>query len=48
MPPQNCPYVIIDDEEDILSEQRPHFLKTDPRHGITEEDVNKAIEILNH
>lgn len=46
--PQNCPYVIIDDEEDILSEQRPHFLKTDPRHGITEEGVNKAIEILNH
>lgn len=41
-------YVILDDEPDILSEQRPNFIRIDPKRGITEEDARRAIEILNH
>jgi hypothetical protein len=40
-------YVIIDDMDDILPEQQSHFVQTDPEVGITEEDANIAIKILN-
>ena len=40
-------YVIIDDMDDILPEQQSHFVQTDPEVGITEEDVYKAMIILN-
>ncbi len=40
-------YVIIDDDNDMLDEQLPFFVQTDFLVGITDEDVNKAIKILN-
>ena len=40
-------YVIIDDMDNMLTEQRLHFVKTDPEIGITVEDAEKAIMILN-
>ena len=40
-------YVIFDDEADIRPEQRPHFIQTDPRIGITRADAERAIQILN-
>lgn len=39
-------YLILDDDSDMLYEQRDHFLKTDGRYGLTDDDVPKAIEIL--
>ena len=43
----NTRYVIIDDEYVILDSQLPHFILTNPYEGITEEQANKAISILN-
>lgn len=40
-------YVIIDDEYVILDSQLPHFILTNPYEGITEEQTNRAISILN-
>ena len=40
-------YAIIDDMDNMLSEQRLHFVKTDPEIGITVDDAEKAIMILN-
>ena len=40
-------YVIIDDEYVILESQFPHFILTNPYEGITEEQANKIISILN-
>lgn len=40
-------YVILDDDIDMLLWQADHFIKTDPYEGITEDDVKKAISILN-
>jgi len=40
-------YVIIDDDNDMLDEQLPYFVQTDFLVGISNEDVNKAIKILN-
>ena len=40
-------YVILDDLKDVLPEQEDHFLRIDPIEGITEEDVEKAVKILN-
>ena len=40
-------YVIIDDMDDILPEQKSHFVQTDPEVGITEEDAYNAVIILN-
>ena len=44
---QDIRYVIIDDEYVILGSQLPHFILTNPYEGITEEQANKAISILN-
>lgn len=44
---QDIRYVIIDDEYVILGLQLPHFILTNPYEGITEEQANKAISILN-
>ena len=41
-------YVIIDDEYVILDSQQPHFILTNPYAGITEEDADRAIFILNN
>ena len=40
-------YVIIDDEYVILDSQLPYFILTNLYEGITEEQANKAISILN-
>lgn len=40
-------YVIIDDFTDILYDQKNNFVHTDTYKGLTEADVEKAMEILN-
>jgi hypothetical protein len=40
-------YCIIDDCNDMLEEQISHFVFVDDKHGITEEDAEKAIQILS-
>ena len=40
-------YAILDDLPDMLLEQETHFVQTDPRIGITEDDANRAITILS-
>lgn len=39
-------YIILDDLKDVLPEQEDHFLRIDPIVGITEEDVEKAVNRL--
>lgn len=40
-------YVILDDDSDMLLEQEEHFIKTDTYLGLSVDDVEKAISILN-
>lgn len=40
-------YVILDDDCDMLLEQANNFVHINREIGLTEEDVNKAIQILN-
>lgn len=40
-------YVIIDDDQDMLLCQAENFVHTNGEIGLTEDDVEKAIEILN-
>ena len=40
-------YVIIDDEYVILDSQLPYFILTNPYEGITEEQAERTISILN-
>ena len=40
-------YVIIDDMDNMLSEQQSHFVQTNPEVGITEDDADNAVKILN-
>jgi len=40
-------YAIIDDMDNMLPEQQSHFVHTNPEVGITEEDAEKAIAIIN-
>lgn len=40
-------YVILDDSSDFLDEQKPFFVNTDGQVGLTREDADRAIEILN-
>lgn len=44
--PEVNKYVIIDDDENILEEQKENFIKTDINEGMTEEHYYKAREIL--
>jgi predicted transcriptional regulator len=39
-------YVIIDDDTDMLPEQKSNFVQTDGEYGITLKDANRIIEIL--
>ena len=39
-------YVIIDDMDNMLLEQHPYFVKTDPEMGISKENADQAIQIL--
>ncbi len=40
-------WVQIDDDDDVLPEQESHFVQTNERYGITFDDAEKAIKILN-
>lgn len=40
-------YVILDDVPDFLPEQQSHYIEINPHVGLTPDDVQKAIEILN-
>ena len=40
-------YVILDDDSDMLYIQKDHFIKTDTYKGLSEENVQQAIQILN-
>lgn len=42
-----CPYVILDDDSDMLLWQKDNFVQTDSELGLSEEDCEKAIWILN-
>lgn len=44
---QEPKYVIFDDDDDMLVEQWNNFIHVNDRTGISDEDVNKAIKILN-
>ncbi len=39
-------YVILDDDEDMLSGQLPHLVRTDPDIGLTAADADRAINII--
>lgn len=40
-------YLILDDEGEMLPEQMPFFIRTDGDNGLSPEDVEKGIAILN-
>ena len=40
-------YAIVDDEQEMLPEQQSHYVMIDPRVGISEENANQVIDILN-
>ena len=44
---QDIRYVVIDDEYVILDSQLPHFILINPYEGITEEQANQVISMLN-
>ena len=39
-------YAILDDVPDMLPEQQSHFVQTDPRVGITQDDVRRIVFML--
>ena len=41
-------YVILDDDSDMLLEQKDNFVRTTSEIGLTDDDVKKAILILNN
>ena len=41
-------YVILDDRIDFTEEQQPHFVHVNPMVGLTDDNVDIAIMILNH
>lgn len=42
----DTPYAILDDINDFLPEQQVHFIRINPRYGITKEDALHAIDCL--
>ena len=40
-------YAILDDEQEMLPDQQSHFVLTNPTMGITEQDADAIIAILN-
>jgi len=41
-------YVILDDDSDMLLEQKDNFIKCDSMEGLTFEQANKAIDVLSY
>ena len=46
--PECTNYCIIDDRTDFTEEQQPHFVHVDPYIGITDDNADIAVMILNH
>ena len=46
--PECTTYTIIDDRTDFTDEQEPHFVHINSYRGITDDDADIAIMILNH
>ena len=46
--PECTNFVILDDRMDFTKEQEPHFVHVNPMYGITDDDADIAIMILNH
>lgn len=44
---EDISYVILDDDSDMLYWQKDNFIQTDASEGLSKEDVQKAIKILN-
>jgi len=44
--PEVTKYVIIDDQNDMLQEQSPYFVRTNHFYGITKSNADLAIQIL--
>jgi hypothetical protein len=42
-----CNYIILDDESDLLYNQKDNFIQIDPYVGLTPFTIRKAIDILN-
>ena len=40
-------YAILDDDSDMLLEQKDHFVQTNPEHGLTDEHIEQIQKILN-
>lgn len=40
-------YAILDDDDDMLQEQKPNFFHTSWKNGLTDDIANKVIEHLN-
>lgn len=45
--PEVTRYAILDDDSDILDEQKPNFFKTTFKTGLTDDTANSVIEHLN-
>lgn len=46
--PECTNYCIIDDRMDFTEDQQPHFVHVNPYCGLTDDDTDIAIMILNH
>lgn len=44
----NCPYIIIDDENEYMTKQLSHFVWTYPERGLCQQDTERAINILSN
>lgn len=44
--PEEYRHAIIDDGDDFLPEQREHLVRTNPHCGISQNDIEKVIKIL--
>ena len=45
--PEITHYVILDDDNDMLEEQMEYLIQTNEKVGLTMENVDRAVEILN-
>lgn len=41
-----CSFVILDDEDEFLKEQQCHFIQINPEVGITDNDAERAMQVL--
>ena len=43
----DTPYIILDDEDDFLTEQKENFIRVNPVTGISKKDVERVVAKLN-